>query len=34
MCHKRDDREKKIETLEKDIKELEEKFNQNNIDKK
>ena len=30
----RDDREKKIETLEKDIKELEEKFNQNNIDKK
>ncbi|MDN5094651.1 tetratricopeptide repeat protein [Aliarcobacter butzleri] len=30
----RDDREKKIEKLEKDIKELEEKFNQNNIDKK
>ncbi|MDN5113826.1 tetratricopeptide repeat protein [Aliarcobacter butzleri] len=30
----RDDREKKIEKLEKDIKKLEEKFNQNNIDKK
>ncbi|MCT7615806.1 tetratricopeptide repeat protein [Aliarcobacter butzleri] len=30
----RDEREKKIEKLEKDIKELEEKFNQNNIDKK
>ncbi|MDN5064085.1 tetratricopeptide repeat protein, partial [Aliarcobacter butzleri] len=30
----RDDREKKIEKLEKDIKDLEEKFNQNNIDKK
>ncbi|MDD2887998.1 MAG: hypothetical protein PHY66_09350 [Aliarcobacter sp.] len=30
----RDEREKKIENLEKDIKELEEKFNQNNVDKK
>ena len=30
----RDEREKKIEKLEKDIKELDDKFNQNNIDKK
>jgi tetratricopeptide (TPR) repeat protein len=30
----RDDREKKIEKLEKDIKELDNKFNQNNVDKK
>jgi TolA-binding protein len=30
----RDEKEKKIEILEKDLKELEEKFNQNNIDKK
>ena len=30
----RDEREKKIEKLENDIKELEKKFNQNNVDKK
>ena len=34
LLNARDEKEKKIEKLEKDIKELEDKFNQNNIDKK